>query len=57
MVTVIEVFNPIWLGTALFNMGMGVVRAGHSVDEEFSIFLVTVVITAAVALLICRKSL
>jgi hypothetical protein len=48
--TVAMIFIPIWLAAALFNMWMGVSRAGYSVTEELPIFLVIFAIPAAVAL-------
>ena len=39
MVVIAKVFIPVWLCAALFNMWMGVARAGYSVAEEFPIFL------------------
>jgi len=52
MATAAIVFIPIWLGAPLFNMWMGVTRAGYSVAEEFPIFLLIYAIPAAAALAI-----
>jgi hypothetical protein len=49
MVTAAKIFIPVWLAATLFNMWMGVARAGYSVAEELPIFLVLFVIPAAVA--------
>jgi len=49
MVTLAKVFIPIWLGVALFNMWLGVARAGYSLAEELPIFLVIFAIPAVVA--------
>ena len=50
--TAIVAFIPIWLGTALLNMSMGVARAPHSVGEKFPLVLVIFSIPAGVALFI-----
>lgn len=55
MVAGAKIFIPIWLGAALFNMWMGVARAGYSVAEELPIFLLIFAIPAAVALLVWWK--
>lgn len=55
MVTAVKVFILIWLGVTLFNMWMGVTRAGYSVSEEFPIFLLVFAIPVVVALVIWWK--
>ena len=55
MVTAAKVFIPIWLGAALFNMWMGVSRAGYSVAEELPIFLAIFAIPAGVAVFVWWK--
>jgi hypothetical protein len=49
MVTAAKIFIPFWLAAALFNLWMGVSRAGYSVGEELPIFLVIFIVPAAVA--------
>ena len=48
-ITAAKVFLPIWMVVALVNMWMGVARAGHSVAEEFPIFLLIFAVPAVVA--------
>jgi hypothetical protein len=55
MVTAVKVFILIWLGATLFNMWVGVTRAGYSVSEEFPIFLLVFAIPVVVALVIWWK--
>ena len=55
MVTAAKVFIPIWLGAALFNMWMGVSRAGYSVAEELPVFLAIFAIPAGVAVFVWWK--
>lgn len=50
--TAAKVFLPLWLFAALFNMWVGVARAGYSVREELPIFLLIFALPAAVALFI-----
>ena len=49
MVTAAKIFIPVWLAATLWNMWMGVARAGYSVAEELPIFLVLFAVPAAVA--------
>jgi hypothetical protein len=44
-----KVFIPVWLLAALFNLWVGVSRAGYSVAEELPIFAVVFAVPAAVA--------
>ena len=53
----VRVFVPLWLCAALFNMYVGVTRAGYSVKDELPIFLVIFLIPAAVAALVWWNSL
>ena len=55
MVTAVKVFILIWLGATLFNMWVGVTRAGYSVSEEFPIFLLVFAIPVVVTLVIWWK--
>jgi len=55
MVTAVKVFILISLGATLFNMWVGVTRAGYSVSEEFPIFLLVFAIPVVVALVIWWK--
>jgi hypothetical protein len=48
-------FVPFWLIGAAVNMWFGVVKAGYSVAEEASIFLVVFAVPAAVAILIAWR--
>jgi hypothetical protein len=49
MSIVAKTFIVVWLAIALLNMWMGVARAGHSVGEEFPIFLVIFLVPSCVA--------
>jgi hypothetical protein len=49
------IFIPIWFGTALINLWIGVSRAGYSVAEELPVFLAVFAIPAVVALFIWWK--
>jgi hypothetical protein len=44
-----EVFIPVWLLAALFNLWVGVSRAGYSIAEELPFFAVVFAVPAAVA--------
>ncbi len=48
-VTAAQIFIPLWLAATLFNMWLGVARAGYSVAEELPIFLLLFGLPAAVA--------
>jgi hypothetical protein len=47
-----KAFLVVWFLVALFNMWMGVSRAGYSVGEELPIFLLIYIVPAALAALI-----
>ena len=49
MVTAAKIFILVWLAATLFNMWLGVARAGYSVAEELPIFLILFIIPAAAA--------
>lgn len=49
------VFLPLWLVGAGINMWVGVAKAGYSVKDELSIFLVLFAVPAAVALTVWWK--
>jgi hypothetical protein len=44
-----EVFIPVWLLAALFNLWVGVSRAGYSIAEELPFFAAVFGVPAAVA--------
>lgn len=48
-ITALKLFIPLWLAAALFNMWMGVSKAGYSVSEELPIGLAIFAVPAAVA--------
>ena len=49
MVGTAKLFLPVWLAVALYNMWMGVAKAGYSVGEELPIMLLIFAVPAAVA--------
>jgi hypothetical protein len=52
MANVAKIFIAVWLAAALFNMWVGVSRAGYSVPGELPIFLAIFAIPVAVASLV-----
>lgn len=55
MVTGAKIFIPLWLVAALYNMWVGVSRAGYSVTEELPIFLLIFAVPAFVAAFVWWK--
>lgn len=53
--TPVKFFIPLWLAGTLFNMYIGVTRAGYPVADELPIFLAVFTVPVAVALLIGWK--
>jgi hypothetical protein len=49
MLIAAQFFIPVWLAAAVFNMWMGVARAGYSVAEETPIMLLIFALPAACA--------
>lgn len=56
IVLAVKLFVPLWLCAALFNLYVGVTRAGYSVREELPIFLVIFLLPAAVAAAVWWKA-
>jgi len=52
----VRLFVPLWLCAALFNLYVGVARAGYSLREELPIFAVIFLIPVAVATLVWYTS-
>lgn len=48
-ITAAKIFIPVWLAVALFNMWVGVSRAGYSVAEELPVLVVIFAIPAVAA--------
>jgi hypothetical protein len=49
MVGAAKLFLPVWLAVALYNMWMGVAKAGYPVGEELPIMLLIFAVPAAAA--------
>jgi hypothetical protein len=52
----VRIFIPLWLCAALFNLYIGVTRAGYSLREELPIFAVIFLIPVVVATLVWYTS-
>ena len=52
----VRIFIPLWLCAALFNLYLGVTRAGFSLRQELPIFGLIFLIPAAVAVLVWYTS-